>query len=141
REDRVRYLMKCGLVQPALKTNADTFVAFPALAVLKQANDELAEGVAFRQVVRSLMAAKTGQLTLDFRLDAEPAKILALEPRAERPARPASGAPAVQRDTTLAEEYFRTASALDTPEGNLDQAAAAYRKALELDPYLVAALI
>ena len=42
----------------------------------------------------------------------------------------------------VAEDYFRIASALDDgDEGKQDQAAAAYRKALEIDPYLVAALI
>src|SRR5207244_173806 len=44
--------------------------------------------------------------------------------------------------TLLAEEYFRAASMLDDgEESKLEEAAAAYRKALELDPYLVAALI
>jgi tetratricopeptide (TPR) repeat protein len=142
REDHVRYLMKCGIVQPVLRTNADTFVAFPALAVMKQANDELGAGVAFRHVVRSLLAAKDGQLAFDFRLDAEPAKILTLQPRARRkPAVPGGAALAPVRETALAEDYFREGSSLDGDEANLDQAAAAYRKALELDPYLVAALI
>ena len=46
------------------------------------------------------------------------------------------------RDTALAEEYFRAASALDEGDDSTqEEAAAAYRKALELDPYLVAALI
>jgi hypothetical protein len=39
REDHVRYLVKYGIVRPVLKTNADTFFAFPDLAALKQAND------------------------------------------------------------------------------------------------------
>ena len=53
------------------------------------------------------------------------------------------GAPRVPvHDTSLAEEYFRAASALDdADESRQDEAAAAYRKALECDPYLVAALI
>ena len=47
-----------------------------------------------------------------------------------------------RRDTALAEEYFRAASALDDGDDSTqEEAAAAYRKALELDPYLVAALI
>ena len=46
------------------------------------------------------------------------------------------------RDTELAEDYFRDASLLDDgDESKQDEAAAAYRKALEVDPYLVAALI
>jgi len=42
----------------------------------------------------------------------------------------------------LAERYFRDASRLDDgDESKQDEAAAAYRQALEVDPYLVAALI
>ena len=29
REDHLRYLVKCGLIRPVLRTNADTFFAFP----------------------------------------------------------------------------------------------------------------
>jgi hypothetical protein len=70
RDDHVRYLVKCGVLRPVLRTNADTFFAFPDLAILKQANDGLAQGVAFRGVVRALIAARQGQRELDFRLDA-----------------------------------------------------------------------
>ena len=44
REDHLRYLVKCGVIRPVLRTNADTFFAFPDLAVIKQANDELEPG-------------------------------------------------------------------------------------------------
>ena len=144
REDHLRYLEKCGVIQPVVRTNSDTFFAFADLAVIKQANDELAGDVSFRAVARNLIASRHGQLAFDFRLDAAPAKILALRPRVEAP--PArsidiQGADG-PRDTALAEEYFRTGSALDDgDESNLERAAAAYRRALELDPYLVAALI
>jgi tetratricopeptide (TPR) repeat protein len=145
REDHLRYLVKCGVLRPVLRTNADTFFAFPDLAVIKQANDGVAQGGSFRSVVRSLLAARQGQLEFDFRIDAAPAKIIALRRRdATRPP-PAplrrDGPPAV-RDTALAEEFFRAASALDNgDDATQDEAATAYRKALELDPYLVAALI
>ena len=50
--------------------------------------------------------------------------------------------PAAIPSTARAEEYFRQGSALDDGnDANLEEAAAAYRKALEFDPYLVAALI
>jgi tetratricopeptide (TPR) repeat protein len=138
REDHVRYLIKCGIVRPAVRTNAELFFPFTDLAALKRANAELAEGASFRTVVKGLMAAREGQLALDFRLDASPAKIVAIERRTARPA-PAAGS---QRDTALAEEFFRAASFLDDgdPSKQAD-AAAAYRRSLELDPYLVPALI
>jgi tetratricopeptide (TPR) repeat protein len=143
REDQLRYLVKCGLIRPEIRNNADTFFAFPDLATIKQANDELGQGLSFRSVVRSLMASRHGQLAFDFRLDAAPARVLELrrttvakpESRAEIRAVPAT-------DTRLAEGYFRAASLLDSgDEAKQDEAAAAYRKALEIDPYLVAALI
>ena len=138
REDHVRYLVKCGLIKQARRTNADTFFAFADVAVIKQVNDEMSGGSSFRSAARTLLASRRGQLAFDFRLDAAPAKILSLQ----RPPSPKSPQPVQPRDTALAEEYFRIGSALDDgEEATRDEAAAAYRKALELDPYLVAALI
>jgi tetratricopeptide (TPR) repeat protein len=144
REDHLRYLVKCGVLRPVLRTNADTFFAFPDLAVIKQANEGIAQGGAFRAVVRTLIAARQGQLEFDFRLDAAPAKIITLRrPENTRQAlAPRRAAPVAMHDTALAEEYFRAASVLDDGDDSTqEEAAAAYRKALELDPYLVAALI
>jgi tetratricopeptide (TPR) repeat protein len=145
REDHVRYLVKYGVLRPVLRTNADTFFAFRDLAILRQANEELAQGVAFGSIVRTLKASHQGQLELDFRLDAAPARVIALRQRTEKPqdaAPPGSLTPARQANRARAEEYFRAASALDEgDESTLEEAAATYRKALELDPYLVAALI
>jgi tetratricopeptide (TPR) repeat protein len=139
-----------------LRTNADTFFAFPDLSVIKQASDGLDQGVAFRSIVRTLLASRQGQLEFDFRLDAAPAKIITLRrPSFERsssrsserasgqkPPSPTEAARVAIRDTSLAEEYFRAASALDDgDESRQDEAAAAYRKALEYDPCLGAALI
>ncbi len=112
------------------------------MAIVKQANEKLAGGASFRGVARNLIASRDGQLAFDFRLDAAPAKILTLRVRPagrvldQRPVHDAN------RDALLAEEYFRAGSALDDgDESKLEEVAAAYRKALELDPYLVAALI
>jgi tetratricopeptide (TPR) repeat protein len=139
REDHLRYLVKYGIIKPALKTNADTFFAFQDLAPIKQANEEMSEGGSFRSVLRTLLASRQGQLAFDFRLDAAPARIVALHPRPPK-SLPAGSLPA--RDTARAEEYFRLASEVDDGnEATLDQAAALYRKALECDPHLVAALI
>ena len=145
REDHLRYLVKCGVLRPVLRTNADTFFAFPDLAVIKQANEGLEQGIAFRSIVRTMLASRQGQLEFDFRIDAAPAKIITLR----RPARDhlppnaaAAAANARLHDTQLAEEYFRVGSSLDDgDDAKLEEAAAAYRKALELDPYLCAALI
>jgi tetratricopeptide (TPR) repeat protein len=142
REDHLRYLVKCGVLKPVLRTNADTFFAFPDVAVIKQANEGLTQGLNFRSIVRTLIAARQGQLEFDFRLEAAPAKIITLRrPEKREPAKAAEPTVAM-RDTMLAEEYFRAASALDEgDDATQEEAAAAYRKALEHDPYLVAALI
>lgn len=139
REDHLRYLVKCSIITPVLRTNADTFFSFQDVAAIKAANDALSEGLSFQTAVRTLIAAQQGQLSFDFRLDAAPAKILALKPK---PASPRIESTAPQRDTALAEQYFLAGSALDNgDEATREQAATAYRRALELDPYLVAALI
>jgi tetratricopeptide (TPR) repeat protein len=143
RDDHVRYLVKCGIVRPVLRTNADTFFAFADLATLKQANEDLSQGVSFRSVVRALTASRDGQLVFDFRLEAAPAKIITLRrPSEEKSAKLANASAAVMRDTAMAESFFREGSALDDgDESSIEEAAIAYRKALEHDPYLVAALI
>jgi tetratricopeptide (TPR) repeat protein len=143
REDHLRYLVKCGIVKPALRANTEAFFAFQDVGLIKQAHDELCRGSSFRTIVKSLLAEREGQLSFDFRLDAEPARIISLERRPVKTAAPASvTTPVVRRRTEMAEEYFCAASACDSDdEESLNDAAAAYRKALELDPYLVAALI
>jgi tetratricopeptide (TPR) repeat protein len=139
REDHLRYMVKSGLIHPVHRTNADTFFAFQDLIVVKQANEELAGGASFRSVIRTLLASRQGQLAFDFRIDAAPAKILTLQRRTPPPAVETRVEPKV---TALAEDYFRMASALDDgDDSKRDEAAAAYRRALELDPYLVPALI
>ena len=142
REDQLRYMVKCGVIRPVMRTNADIFFAFPDLTVIKQTNDEVEQGASFKAVVRALAAARNGQLALDFRSDATPAKIVTLRrpSSAERPT--GKDIPPAAPDTALAEKYFRAGSALDDgDEANLAEAADSYRKALEIDPYLVPALI
>ena len=148
REDHLRYLVQYGVIRPVLRTATDTFFAFPDLAVIKEANNQMSRGASFRSTVRALLAAREGQLSLDFRLDAEPARILALgarntkAPEAQRAPASGSATPIAPARASLAEEFFRTASVLDDgDESKSVEAAVTYRKALELDPSLVAALI
>jgi hypothetical protein len=117
REDHLRYLVKCGVIQPAVRTNTDTFFAFADMAVIKQANDDLGQA-SFRAVARNLIASRHGQLAFDFRLDAAPAKILTLKRPADRPSAASRDADE-QRDTALAEQYFRMGSALDDGDEEL----------------------
>jgi tetratricopeptide (TPR) repeat protein len=143
REDQIRYLQKWGLVRPVLRTHSETYHSFSGLLVIRQVAGELARGVPFRNVLRALQGQRSGQLTLDLRLDTQPARVIRLnritalpgpEGQAGRPipARPASA---------VAEEYFLQGSALDLDEARRDEAAEWYRRALQADPYLVEALI
>jgi tetratricopeptide (TPR) repeat protein len=119
----------------------DTFYAFSDLAILRQADAELAEGISFRAVLRNLAASRAGQLTFDFRIEAQPAKVLQLK-RPEPPPLAALMNAAPRHQSTSAEQYFIAASILDDGDpANYDEASVAYRRALELDPYLVPALI
>jgi tetratricopeptide (TPR) repeat protein len=140
REDHLRYLQKWNLVRPALRTQAGTYFAFPDLAVIRQAHAELERGAPLRAVLRTLQASRQGQLTLDFSLDAQPAKVIGLRPAAA--AAPAEAHQAGPAHSAIAEEYFRDGSALDDGDPRKQEAASrAYRHALEIDPCLVPAII
>lgn len=136
REDHLRYLQKWGFIRPAFRNNADTYFAFGDLTLLRQVHTEVQQGVSFRAVLRDLQATRSGQLAFDFRIDAHPARIITLKPREVR-APPVPGP-----SLTTAEQYFLMGSLLDdgTPERQ-DEASQAYRRALEDDPDLVAAII
>jgi tetratricopeptide (TPR) repeat protein len=138
RVDHLRYLEKLGLLEPDVTGNGRLF-GFADLSLLRQIAGELQQGTPFRAVVRALQSSQSGQLTFDFRLQADPARIIELKPR---PASPASTAAGPTSELTPAEQFFLMGSLLDdgTPERE-DEAVQAYRRALEDDPDLVPALI
>ena len=146
RLDHLRYLEKCGLIKPVARTNNESFFGFADLTALRQIAGELQQGAPFRAVVRNLQASRTGQLTFDFRLEAQPARIIELKPRTVSSQTfgtlATNGTPGTLGELSEAEQYFLMGSLLDdgTPE-RIDQAVVAYRRALDHDPDLVAALI
>ncbi len=145
RLDHLRYLEKCGLIKPVLKHENESFFGFTDLTALRQLAGELQQGAAFRAVVRTLQTSRTGQLTFDFRLEAQPARIIELKPRTPSNALGSPGTPGTvgsAGELSQAEQYFLMGSLLDdgTPE-RIDEAVVAYRRALDHDPDLVAALI
>jgi tetratricopeptide (TPR) repeat protein len=140
RDDHLRYMQKWGLIRPQ-RVHGESVFAFADLAVIRQADAELGEGASFRAVLRNLLASRQGQLTFDFRIAAQPAKVLQLK-RPEPPPFVALLDPSPPVEPSSAEHYFLAASLLD--DGNPEKAHEAmvnYRHALELDPYLVPALI
>jgi tetratricopeptide (TPR) repeat protein len=138
RDDHLRYLEKWGLVRPVRGAAGRTY-GFADLAVVRQTATALSEGRPFRAVVRQLEAERNGQLALDFRLEAQPARVLALTPRE---ARTASASEPVSEEMTRAEALFMEASSMDSDEpGASERAAELYRRALLSDPLLVAAIV
>ena len=149
RLDHLRYLEKCGLLKPVIKHEHESFFGFTDLTALRQLAGELQQGAPFRAVVRTLQASRTGQLTFDFRLDAQPARIIELKPKSASAngtlplgLSGTNGALGTVGELSEAEQYFLMGSLLDdgTPD-RTDEAVKAYRRALDHDPDLVAALI
>ncbi|MBL8142973.1 MAG: hypothetical protein JNM38_17770, partial [Acidobacteria bacterium] len=82
--DQLRLLEHWGLLRGIVRTPHETYFSFADVAVIRQAHAELERGVAFKQMLRTLMAEREGQLALDFRpahSDSQPAKVVALAPR------------------------------------------------------------
>ena len=134
-------MQKWGLIRPDQPTDGESYYTFPDLAVIRQAEEALAEGLSFRAVLRKLIASRSGQLTFDFRIEAQPAKVLQLK-RREPPPLAAFMDPVPVDTASSAEELFHAASILDSgAPTNFEEALRAYRLALEVDPDLVPALI
>jgi tetratricopeptide (TPR) repeat protein len=140
REDHLRYMQKWGLIR-AERVHGETYYAFSDMALIRQADTELGEGVSFRAVLRNLLASRAGQLAFDFRIAAQPAKVLQLK-RPEPPPLAALMQSPSSPISSSADDCFGVASALDDGDpAKFDEAMGSYRRALELDPYLVPALI
>jgi len=156
-DNHLRYLEKCGLIRPAAARhplNKAGEFSFAEVATIKQLSIELERDVPLRHALRSLMADHEGQLAFDFHSSGSaPAKVVALPAREQRPDRRAidrGGVPLVTGNafpfsdpqTALAAKYFIEGSRLDDgDERKLEDAAAAYRKALVIDPDLVPAIV
>jgi tetratricopeptide (TPR) repeat protein len=140
REEHLRYMQKLGLVRPA-RVHGEVHYAFVDLGSIRHLDAELARGVSFRSVLRTMMASRAGQLAFDFRSEARPAKVLRLERRDPPPMAALLDLPPV-REVASAEALFAAASRADDGDpGRFDQAMQGYRRALELDPSMVPALI
>lgn len=135
REDHLRYLRKWKLIGPSPRAGAAEGFSFADLGVLRQVQAELERGAPFRAVLRTLQASSQGQLAFDFKPEAEPAKVILLtRSPGVGTARPGRG--------ESAEQFFQDGSALDDGDPRKAPAAArAYRRALEIDPGLVPAMI
>jgi tetratricopeptide (TPR) repeat protein len=160
-DNHLRYLEKWGLVRAGAPRSERLF-SFTDLLTIKQVAADLGSGLALRVILRTLLAARQGQLALDFQPghagDAPRAKVVSLSARKEQTSAAAAAAispgAAASCDASLEEyagsdpqrslaaKYFSEGSRLDDGEGrNRDEAVAAYRKALVVDPDLVPAVV
>ena len=155
-ENHLRYLEKWGLLRHQSHVPRDVReYTFPDIQTIKQLASELEKGTPLRTVLRTLAAERQGQMQLDFQAahagggDAPRAKVIALDQHRARRAPPSSTArdaslqfPFVDPQSALAAKYFVEGSRLDDgEEGKMEAAAAAYRKALIVDPDLVPAIV
>ena len=143
-ENHLRYLEKWGLLKPSGAAARE--FSFTDLLVVKQVAGELERGTPLKVILRGLLAERQGQLALDFHAAADTprAKVVALQGRRVTPATTASvqAFPFTDPQAALAAKYFIEGSRLDDgDEVNMEGAAAAYRKALVVDPELVPAIV
>ena len=126
---------------PPIARTAKRCSRFPTAAIVRQADEALGGGATFRAVFRNLLASRDGQLAFDFRIEAQHAKVLQLK-RREPPPMAALMDSTPRVEDSSAGQYFLAGSILDdgSPE-NFEEASQAYRRALEIDPYLVPALV
>jgi tetratricopeptide (TPR) repeat protein len=157
-ETHLRYLEKWGLLRQSSAPRADREYSFTDLLAIKHVASELDRGTPLKVILRGLLAERQGQLEFDFHAapDTPRAKVVDLQGRRTGPlavgnATPlASGGgpkegssfPFTDPQTALSSKYFIEGSRLDDgEEQNMEGAAAAYRKALVIDPDLVPAIV
>ena len=63
RDDQLRSLAQWRLVQPT-RDQGENWYSFADLATLREVHDALGQGTALKAIVRQLLAARQGQLTL-----------------------------------------------------------------------------
>lgn len=158
-ENHLRYLQKWGLLCHS-GSRAQREYSFSDLLTIKQVAAELEKGTPLRVLLRSMLAERQGQLELDFHAghvtgETPRAKVVALAAHrsarqdASRGSATALGPkdtngnfPFTDPQTALAAKYFVEGSRLDDgDERKMEEAAAAYRKALVVDPDLVPAIV
>jgi tetratricopeptide (TPR) repeat protein len=152
-DNHLRYLEKWGLVRQSNRPRDRREYSFADLTTIKQVAAELQRGIPLRVVLRSLLAERQGQLELNFLeghggSSTPRAKVVSLEAHkpvpgitAPRSATAIACAPS-DPQAALAAKYFLEGSLLDDgDERKMEEAAAAYRRALIIDTDLVPAIV
>lgn len=145
RDEHLRDFEKWGLLRAVVRTPGETWYGFADVAVIKQAHEDLARGAGVKTVIRNFVAARSGQLPLDFRPRTESSsRVVRLAARASRSTVEHAPGPrtSATEDLDAAETLFGEASGMDTADSSVRaQAMALYRRALALAPHLVPAVV
>ena len=123
---------------------AKSVFAFADLAVIRQADAELGEGASFRAVAAEPAGVARGPAGLRLPAStAQPAKVLQLKRPEPPPLAALMDAIPARDDARIRRAVFRSQprSLDDGDPGTSTRRWSSYRRALELDPYLVPALI
>jgi tetratricopeptide (TPR) repeat protein len=152
-ENHLRYLEKWGLVRQTAGARQDRVYSFADLLVIRQVAAELERGTPLKTILRTLLSEREGQLVLDFHAGGDTPRAKVVELQARKPRAPNVGSatplaaesapfPFSDPQAALAAKYFIEGSRLDDGEDQkMEEAAAAYRKALVVDPDLVPAIV
>jgi tetratricopeptide (TPR) repeat protein len=151
-DNHLRYLEKWGLVRQIGEPHGERLYSFADLLTVKQVAAELDRGTPVKSILRGMVAERQGQLHLNFHAasDTPRPKVVALEVRKPRSSGGSAGSsspgstafPFDDPQAALAAKYFVEGSRLDDgEERNREHAAAAYRRALVIDPELVPAIV
>ena len=155
-ENHLRYLEKWGVLQQGAGPRSAREYSFADLLTIKHVAAELERKTPLKVILRGLLAERQGQLELDFHASDTPrAKVVTLQARkpglsvsSGSPLPAAAGRelspafPFSDPQAALSAKYFIEGSRLDNgDDGNMEGAAAAYRKALVIDPDLVPAIV
>jgi tetratricopeptide (TPR) repeat protein len=158
-DNHLRYLAKWGLLRLPAGPREEREYSFADLLTIRHVAAELDKGTPLRVILRALLSERQGQLELDFHAHSGPdtprAKVVALAARkgamkgtggsAPLPSatgQAPAGYPFADPQSALAARYFVEGSRLDDgDERKMEQAAAAYRKSLVIDPDLVPAIV
>ncbi len=121
----LRSLEHATLVSPILRTNAERYYTFSDLLLLKRVHASVRYGGSLARCVKRLLQTRAGQARLT--LEAPESEVLPF---------------VTEQDVTWsAEDWYNLGCDHDSDPDEMQEAVAAYRRALELDPYHVGALI
>jgi len=124
---QLQYLMRWGVVRSFHTTNSDTYYDFQDLLIIRRVSRMLEKGARLTHITKSLhRELLCGQLSIRFEKTQQP-QVVTLDYQ--------------KTQTETAEQWFEQGCELEQDPNEIEQAIAAYNKALNIDPYFTDAII